>query len=301
MLKAINNAIVGFVRILPKSIVKIFAKKYVAGENLEEAINVVKVLNAKGIIATMDVLGESIQNKEEAITAKDEYLELLDAIEDHKLNSNVSIKPTQLGLGIDTEFCYNLVDEILTKAEQLNNFVRIDMEDSPYTDKTIELFLQLREKHENVGIVLQSYLRRTLDDVKMLNKKGGHYRLCKGIYVEPEKIAFKGKQEVRDNFMASLKLMFEDGNYVGIATHDKYLIDESYKMIKEMNIPNEKFEFQMLYGVTEHLRDRINKDGYKIRVYIPFGEHWYAYSIRRLQENPAMAWHITKSIFSFRK
>jgi proline dehydrogenase len=187
------------------------------------------------------------------------------------------------------------------KAAGLNNFVRIDMEDSPFTDKTIQLFLQLRKEFSNVGIVLQSYLKRTLDDVKMLNQNGGHYRLCKGIYVEPEEIAFKGKQEVRDNFMASLRLMFYDGNYVGIATHDKYLIDESYKLIKEMNIPNEKFEFQMLFGVTEYLRDKINSDGYKMRVYIPYGEHWYAYSIRRLQENPAMAWHITKSIFSFRK
>ena len=297
----INNAIVGFVKILPKSIVKIFAKKYVAGENLEEAINVVKELNAKGIVTTMDVLGEAIQNREEAIAAKIECLELLDAIEEHKLNSNVSIKPTQLGLGINTEFCYELVEEIVKKAAALNNFIRIDMEDSPYTDKTIQLFLKLREKYSNVGIVLQSYLRRTLDDVKMLNPKGGHYRLCKGIYIEPEKIAFKGKQEVRDNFMASLEQMLKDGKYVGIATHDKYLIDASYKMIEDMKISKDKFEFQMLYGVTEHLRDKINADGYKMRVYIPYGEHWYAYSIRRLQENPAMAWHITKSIFSFRK
>ena len=297
----INNAIVGFVKILPKSIVKIFAKKYVAGENLEEAIKVVKELNAKGIVTTMDVLGEAIQNREEAIAAKTECLELLDAIEEHKLNSNVSIKPTQLGLGINTEFCYELVEEIVKKAAELSNFIRIDMEDSPYTDKTIQLFLKLREKYANVGIVLQSYLRRTLDDVKMLNPKGGHYRLCKGIYVEPEKIAFKGKQEVRDNFMASLEKMLKDGNYVGIATHDKYLIDASYKMIEDMKIPKDKFEFQMLYGVTEFLRDKINADGYKMRVYIPYGEHWYAYSIRRLQENPAMAWHITKSIFSFRK
>ncbi len=297
----INNAIVGFVKILPKSIVKIFAKKYVAGENLEEAIKVVKELNAKGIVTTMDVLGEAIQNREEAIAAKTECLELLDAIEERKLNSNVSIKPTQLGLGINTEFCYELVEEIVKKAAELSNFIRIDMEDSPYTDKTIQLFLKLREKYSNVGIVLQSYLRRTLDDVKMLNPKGGHYRLCKGIYVEPEKIAFKGKQEVRDNFMASLEQMLKDGNYVGIATHDKYLIEASYKMIEDMKISKDKFEFQMLYGVTEHLRDKINADGYKMRVYIPYGEHWYAYSIRRLQENPAMAWHITKSIFSFRK
>jgi proline dehydrogenase len=300
-LNPINNAIVGFVKILPKSIVKIFAKKYVAGENLEEAIKVVKELNAKGIVTTMDVLGEAIQNREEAIAAKTECLELLDAIEERKLNSNVSIKPTQLGLGINTEFCYELVEEIVKKAAELSNFIRIDMEDSPYTDKTIQLFLKLREKYSNVGIVLQSYLRRTLDDVKMLNPKGGHYRLCKGIYVEPEKIAFKGKQEVRDNFMASLEQMLKDGNYVGIATHDKYLIEASYKMIEDMKISKDKFEFQMLYGVTEHLRDKINADGYKMRVYIPYGEHWYAYSIRRLQENPAMAWHITKSIFSFRK
>lgn len=295
----VNKVIVGFVGLLPKSIVYIFAKKYVAGPSIEDGIRVVKKLNAKGIVATMDVLGEAIKNKEEAAQTTLECLEILEAIEEHKLNANLSIKPTSLGLAVDKEFCYDQIEKLVIKANKYKNFVRIDMEDSPYTDLTIEIFLKLRQKYENVGIVVQSYLKRTLDDVKMMNKKGGHYRLCKGIYIEPPQIAYKGKQEVRDNFMAVLKQMFEEGNYVGIATHDKYLLDESYKLIKEMNIRKDKYEFQMLYGVKERLRDKINEDGHLMRIYVPFGEKWYAYSIRRLQENPNMAWHITKSILMF--
>jgi proline dehydrogenase len=174
------------------------------------------------------------------------------------------------------------------------------MEDSPFTQITIDMFKELRTKYDNVGIVLQAYLRRTYDDVVDLNKIGTNYRLCKGIYIEPEEIAFKGRQEVRDNFLKALEKMFDDGNYVGIATHDEYLIKESYRMIEEKKIPKDKYEFQMLYGVTEHLRDKINADGHKIRIYVPYGEQWYAYSMRRLQENPQVAWYITKSIFSFK-
>ena len=298
-MNVINNTIVGFVKLLPKSIVYIFAKKYVAGPSVEDGIRVVKDLNAKGIVATMDVLGEAISSKEEAEETTKECLEILDAIQDHKLNANLSIKPTSLGLAIDKDFCYEQIETLLKRAKEYNNFIRIDMEDSPYTDVTIELFLKLREKYENVGIVVQAYLKRTLEDVKMMDKKGGHYRLCKGIYVEPAEIAFKDKQEVRDNFMASLNQMLDDGNYVGIATHDKYLVDEAYRLLKEKNIPKDKYEFQMLYGVKERLRDKVNADGHLIRIYVPFGEKWYAYSIRRLQENPNMAWHITKSIFTF--
>jgi proline dehydrogenase len=156
----------------------------------------------------------------------------------------------------------------------------------------------LKEKYDNVGIVVQAYLKRTLNDVKSLNSLGTNYRLCKGIYIEPEEISYKDYQKVRDNYLEILKQMFTDGNYVGIATHDDYLVENAYKMIKEMNIPKDKYEFQMLYGVKENLRDKINADGHKIRIYVPFGEHWYKYSIRRLQENPNMAWYITKSIFS---
>lgn len=294
-----NKLIVQLVQLMPKSVVGFFSKKYIAGESLEHAINTVQDLNAKGIYATMDVLGESVTNKEEAIASKDACLEVLNAIKKHNLLSNLSIKPTQMGLAIDEDFAYEQVLELVKKAQEINNFVRIDMEDSPYTDATINLYKRIYENYKNVGVVVQSYLKRTYDDVVILNKLGTNYRLCKGIYVEPYSIAYKDKQAVRDNFMKSLAEMFKNGNYVGIATHDKYLIDESYKLIREMNIPKEKFEFQMLLGVREDLRDKINNDGYKIRVYVPFGNDWYAYSIRRLKENPSMAGHIVKSIISF--
>lgn len=295
----LNQLIVSAVKLMPKAIVKIFAQKYMAGEKLDDAVKAVKVLNAKGIVATMDVLGEAIKNKKEAEDAKLECLQVLDAIHENNLNSNLSVKPTQLGLIIDPNLCYQNLCEILDKAKSLNNFVRIDMEDSPVTSDTIALFRKLREKYDNVGIVVQAYLKRTYDDVVALDKEGTNYRLCKGIYVEPAEIAYKGKEEVRDNFLKILNRMLDDGNYVGIATHDDPLVEGAYKMIKEKNIDKSKFEFQMLYGVKEDLRDRINNDGYKIRIYVPFGEHWYAYSIRRLQENPQLAWYITKSIFSF--
>ncbi|HSL89981.1 MAG TPA: proline dehydrogenase family protein [Ignavibacteriaceae bacterium] len=294
-----NKLIVQFVQLMPKSVVGFFSKKYIAGESLEHGIKAVQELNSIGIYATMDVLGESVTNKEEAIAAKNACLEVLNAIKKHNLLSNLSIKPTQMGLAIDEDFAYEQVLELVKKANEINNFVRIDMEDSPYTDATINLYKRIYENYKNVGIVFQSYLKRTYDDVVILNKLGTNYRLCKGIYVEPHSIAYKDKQAVRDNFMKSLAEMLKNGNYVGIATHDKYLIDESYKLIREMNIPNKKFEFQMLLGVREDLRDRINNDGYKIRIYVPFGSDWYAYSIRRLKENPSMAGHIVKSIISF--
>lgn len=294
-----NQLIVQLVQLMPKTVVGFFSKKYIAGESLEDGVRVVKELNAKGIHATMDVLGESVTNKEEAVADKNICLQTLEAIAENKLLANLSIKPTQMGLAIDENFAYEQVLELVKRAREINNFVRIDMEDSPYTDATINLFKRIYEQYKNVGIVLQSYLKRTYDDVVILNKLGTTYRICKGIYVEPSIIAYKDKQAIRDNFMKALKEMFKNGNYVGIATHDKYLIDESYKLIKEMNIPKEKFEFQMLLGVREDLRDKINNDGYKIRVYVPFGKDWYAYSIRRLKENPAMAGHIVKSILSF--
>lgn len=297
----LNQSIVAFVKILPKSVVHIFAKKYIAGKTLDDAVKVVKDLNAKGIMATMDVLGESIQNKDEALVAKKECIDTLQAIYDHKLDANLSIKPTQLGLALDPDFCYNQLDEIITKAKELNNFVRIDMEDSSVTQVTIDVFNKLREKHDNTGIVVQAYLKRTLDDVKELDKNGTNYRLCKGIYVEPAEIAYKERRKVQDNYLAILEQMINDGNYVGIATHDDFLVDGSYKIIKDKNLDKNKYEFQMLYGVKENLRDKINADGHRIRVYVPYGEHWYAYSVRRLQENPQLAFYITKSVLGLDK
>jgi proline dehydrogenase len=296
--KIFNSVIVNFVKILPKSVVHLFAKKYIAGETLEDAVRVTKELNVKGILATIDVLGEAVNSKRDSELAKKECLEVLEAIDQNKLDANLSLKPTQLGLIIDKEFCYAQISEILEMAKGFKNFVRIDMEDSTTTDLTFELHNKMKEKYSNVGVVVQAYLRRTFEDVENQNKLGTHYRLCKGIYVEPETISFKDRQDVRENFLKILELMLDNGNYVGIATHDDYLIKGAYELIKKKNISKDKFEFQMLYGVKEDLRDKINADGYKIRIYVPFGEHWYKYSIRRLQENPQVAWYITKSIFS---
>lgn len=295
-----HDLLVKTVKLMPENIVWIFSKKYIAGKTLQSAIDTVKELNSKGILATLDVLGESVKSKEEATEAKNKALEVLEAIVKNKLNANLSIKPTQMGLAIDKEFAYHQIKELVKRANEINNFVRIDMEDSPYTDLTIEVYKRIYEEYSNVGIVLQAYLKRTSNDTIVLNKIGTNYRLCKGIYIEPATIAYKEKQAIRDNFMKSLELMLKNGNYVGIATHDKYLIDKSYELIKALNIPKDMFEFQMLLGVREDLRDKINKDGYKIRIYVPFGNDWYKYSIRRLQENPNIAGHIVKEFFAFR-
>ncbi len=294
----LNKAIVAVVQKMPKSIVWIFSKKYIAGETLQDAINTAKSLNEKGIYATLDVLGEAIQNKTEALNFKNDALKVLDAIIENNLMANLSLKPSQMGLNLDEKFAYNQISELCEKAKTINNFVRLDMEDSTLTDPTLNLYKKLHEKFSNVGVVVQAYLRRTYDDVVRFNKIGTNYRLCKGIYVESPNISYKDKQAIRDSYMKCLKAMFKEGNYVGIATHDEYLINEAYKLIKEMNIPKDKFEFQMLLGVREDLRDKINNDGYKIRIYVPFGEQWYLYSMRRLKENPQVAGHVFKNLFS---
>lgn len=296
---AFNKLIVRVVQLMPKPVVGFFSKKYIAGETLKDAVNFVKSLNAKGIYATMDVLGESVANKSESVKCKNEALEVLEAIEKNKLMANLSIKPTQMGLAIDEQFAYEQILELVKRAAEYKNFVRIDMEDSPFTDKTLNLYKRIYADYKNVGIVIQAYMKRSIDDVVALDKIGTNYRLCKGIYVEPAAIAYKGKQEVRDNYLKLLDQMFKDGNYVGIATHDKPLIDAAYTRIKEQNIAKDKFEFQMLLGVREDLRDKINADGYKIRIYVPFGKDWYAYSVRRLKENPSVAGHIAKSFLTF--
>ena len=296
---AFNNLIVRVVQLMPKPVVGFFSKKYIAGETLQDAVDFVKRLNSKGIYATMDVLGESVANKSESIKCKNEALEVLEAIEKNKLMANLSIKPTQMGLAIDEHFAYEQILELVKKAAEYKNFVRIDMVDSPFTDKTLNLYKRIYADYKNVGVVIQAYMKRSIEDVVELDKIGTNYRLCKGIYVEPAAIAYKGKQEVRDNYLKLLDQMFKDGNYVGIATHDKPLIDAAYTRIKEQNIAKDKFEFQMLLGVREDLRDKINADGYKIRIYVPFGKDWYAYSVRRLKENPSVAGTIAKSFLTF--
>jgi proline dehydrogenase len=297
----LNNIIVSAVKVMPKSVVGFFSRKYIAGESLDSAVSLVKDLNAKGIYATLDVLGESVTNEKEARRAFDNAMKVFEAIVKHRLKANISIKPTQLGLSFDEQFACEQIRMLVKRASEIDNFVRIDMEDSKYTDATINIYKTLFEEFSNVGIVLQAYLKRSYNDTVILNKLGTNYRICKGIYVEPASLAYKNKQMIRNNFLKMLESMLKNGNYVGIATHDEFLIDSAYRMIKELNIPNEKFEFQMLLGVREDLRNKINNDGYKIRIYVPFGEDWYAYSIRRLKENPQIAGYIVHNIFSFKK
>ena len=298
----LHNLIVNSVKILPKSFIYLFAKKYIAGKTLAAGITVTKKMNAEGISATMDILGESVTKREDAINFKNQFLELLDIIEYEKLDSNISTKPTQFGLNIGLEFCYEIYVEIVERAKKYNNFVRIDMEDSSTTSDIITLYKKLYEKYpENVGIVLQVYLKRTMDDIIELNKLKTDYRLCKGIYIEPKEIAYKSRDEIRDSFIDCLNKVIDDDCYVGIATHDDPIVKRAYKIIEERKLRKDQYEFQMLYGVQESLRSKINTDGHKMRVYVPFGEQWYFYAIRRLQENPKLAWYIFKSIFPFTK
>jgi proline dehydrogenase len=295
----LNKLIVTTLPAVPKAIVRKFANKYIAGEKLEDAIRVVKELNAKGIMATLDVLGEAITTKEEAIAARNEILELFPTIQKEKLDSNVSIKLTQLGLKLDRQFCFENVRMVVSKAKEMNNFVRIDMEDSPTTDDTIWIYREIRKEFKNSGIALQAYLRRTEQDADRLIKEGlGHFRLCKGIYIEPAAIAFKDHDEINQNYISVLKNMLEQKVYIGIATHDDVLVDAAYRFIDSMKLKKSEYEFQMLLGVREDLREKILKDGHRLRVYVPFGEHWYKYSIRRFKENPQIAGYVFKALFN---
>lgn len=286
---------------MPKSIVQFFSSRYIAGETLESAVDLVKELNSKGIYVTLDVLGESVNDIEKATAAFNKTMKVFDAISNNSLMANLSIKPTQLGLSFDEELTYKHILLLVKRAAELDNFVRIDMEDSPYTDATIRIYKRIFEEYNNVGIVLQAYLKRSYSDTILLNNLGADYRLCKGIYIEPVSISYKDKQAIRDNYVKILECMLKNGNYVGIATHDKYLINEAYRLIKENKVLKDKFEFQMLLGVRSDLRDKIKNYGYKVRIYVPFGEDWYPYSMRRLKENPQIAGHIIKNIFSFKQ
>ena len=294
----INNLVVGITSIMPKKFVKIFADKYIAGITLDDVIEKVRQLNGKNIMATIDVLGESVSDKKEAERMKDACCEVLHAIDNYNLKSNLSIKLTSLALSIDYDFCKGLVSEILQTAKETENFVRIDMEDSTVTDKTIQMYEEMRKIYDNTGLVLQAYLRRTEEDAVRLMKEKSNFRLCKGIYIEPEEIAFKGKQEIRDNYMKVLRLMLENKAYVGIATHDDYLIDRAMKLIDELKLKNTEYEFQMLLGIREGLHEKILNKGHRLRIYTPFGEKWYEYSMRRFKENPHFAGQVAKGILT---
>ena len=297
-MNVLNKVLVPTISVLPKGVVKLFANKYIAGDKLSDAVNTVKNLNQKKLMATIDVLGESITEKSEAVMSKDENIKVLNAIHTNNLDCNLSIKLTMLGLNIDSEFCRDQVTEILEKAKSLKRFVRIDMEDSSVTESTIKIFEESKKRFDNVGIVIQAYLRRSEEDIIRLTEIGANFRICKGIYIEPEEIAFKNGDEIRENFLKILKLALEKKSYVGIATHDEYLIRESVKMVKEMKLRKDEYEFQMLLGVKENIREEAVEKGHRMRIYVPFGQRWYEYSIRRFKENPNLAGQVLKSIFT---
>lgn len=294
----LNNLIVKTLPLLPKSLIYIFAKKYIAGEELKDAIAATKELEALGGMTTIDVLGEFVEEKEQALHEKIMCLKVLEAISEHNLPSYLSVKPTSLGLGIDVDFAYNNIKELVQKASEMWLWVRLDMENSPYTTKTLDLYRKLRKDgFTNVGIVIQAYMRRSEDDIRSLLELKPSIRLCKGIYNEDKTIAFKDAEEIRSNFKKLLELMIEKGLYSAIATHDEPLINHARNLIEEKKIERSDYEFQMLLGVRNKRRNELLQEGHPLRVYIPFGKDWYGYSTRRLKENPNMAGHIFKAIF----
>jgi proline dehydrogenase len=287
---------------VPGPIVGFFAKGYIAGEELKHAVQVTKDLNGKGMMTTIDILGEFIKTKEEATFFKGQCLEILRTIDAEKLDANLSLKPTQMGLELDKEFTFANIREIVVLAAELNNFVRIDMEDHPCTDDTIEFFRRLREEFPgHVGVVLQSYLRRTLDDIDSLSDGPLNFRLCKGIYNEPRQVAYKEMETINRSFVCCLDKMFAKGAYVGIATHDEKLVFESLQLINKHGLKRDDYEFQMLLGVDQELRDLIVAQGHRLRVYVPYGESWLPYSRRRLKENPSIAQHALRQMLGMKR
>jgi proline dehydrogenase len=294
----LNKLVVASLPAVPRPVVRHFASRYIAGDSLEQAVTCVRRLNAEEhVMATMDVLGEDISTRAEADEARRDAEEVLHAIARERLDSNLSIKLTSLGLKVDKSFCQENVQKILRVASRYGNFVRIDMEDSSCTSDTIEVFRAVHADHANCGIVLQAYLRRTEADVRALVGSRANVRLCKGIYREPDAIAFQGRAEVQQNFLHLLRVLLEHGCYVGIATHDSVLVDGASAMIREMGLDRNAYEFQMLLGVRPELRRTLVREGHRLRLYVPFGEHWYAYSVRRFKENPEVAGYIFRALF----
>ncbi len=276
-----------------------FALRFVAGETLSQAVSAIEALNKQGITATFDHLGENISTEAEARAAADSYIEVLKRIESSKINSNVSLKLTQMGMDIDEDLCFQNVARICACARDFNNFVRIDMESSAYTDRTLAIFRRLWHEsgYRNVGVVLQAYLYRTEQDVKEMNKLGARVRLCKGAYNEPESVAFPKKADVDANYARLVRLLLTEGNYPGIATHDTRLIEYTKRFAEKRKVDKSKFEFQMLYGIRRKEQLALTQLGYNMRVYVPYGQEWYPYFMRRLAERPANVVFIVGNLF----
>ena len=296
-MKALNRFLVQTLPLVPRAVVRRIASRYVAGETLDDALRLVRHLNAEGCLATLDVLGEDVTRREETEQAVADYQRALSEIAARRLDSNISVKLTALGLKLDADECRKQFVRIVEAAKSQGNFVRIDMEDSSVTEETIRIFLEFRERYERVGIVLQAYLRRSADDARRLAAVRANVRVCKGIYVEPPQIAFQDREEIRTSCMQLVGSLLASGCYVGIATHDPALVERSVALVESRGLSREAYEFQMLLGVAGDLRRRLVAGGHRLRVYVPYGEAWYAYSVRRLKENPSIAGHVLAGLF----
>jgi len=297
----LNKIVVASLPLIPRPVVRFFAGRYIAGETIGHAVEAVRQLNTEGVLTTIDVLGEDITTKEEAIASREQSNEVLQTIAREKLGGNLSIKLTSLGLKIDRDFCRENVREILKIAAGYGIFVRFDMEDSTCTTDTIEIFRALHREFPLTGIVLQAYLHRTEEDARRLIAEGVNFRLCKGIYKESPEIAFQSRTDVQKNYLRLLEMMVKGGSYVGIATHDSVLVDGALEMIRTMGLAKDRYEFQMLLGVRPELRRTLVRGGHTVRLYVPFGEHWYGYSTRRFKENPEVAGYVFKALFTLNK
>lgn len=288
---------------LPKGLVWQFSKRYVAGETMEDAIKISRQLNAGNMRVTVDLLGEFITDLNQARQNTDMYLQMIDHFQLAGIDCSFSLKPTSFGLLLDEEVCYKNIRSIVEAAASFDFFVRIDMEDSSCTEIEIRLFQRLQKEFPgNVAIVVQAYLRRTMQDIQSMLKNNAstapiNFRLCKGIYVEPEKIAYKDYNEVRKHFVEDLEYMLSNNAFAAIATHDKFLVDEALRLLEKYHVSKNQYEFQMLYGVTPHLRDEIVVTGHPMRIYVPFGKDWFAYCTRRIKENPKIAGDVLKALF----
>lgn len=298
MINVLNLLLIKTITLMPKSIVRVFAGKYVAGENHSTALSTVKSLNHQGFAATIDILGEHIKDRIQAKEVVLEYIDLYDEIAENNLDCNISVKPSHIGLDISENIFLENLQLLIDKAMTTKNFLRIDMESSLATDATINAYTQALKKSDSVGTVFQAYLFRTLDDIRSIQNNHLNFRLCKGIYKESKDISIQDRKYINDNYLKILRYAFTVNNYVGIATHDIDLLKDIYALIQELDVPSTQFEFQVLYGVPmsgwleKHL-----ENGYKVRVYVPFGPDWYDYSIRRLKENPNIAGYIIKNLF----
>ncbi|CAN5906513.1 proline dehydrogenase family protein [soil metagenome] len=292
----VDKAIASSVAVIPRPVVKRISSRYIAGERLEEAVTTIRKLNEDGCVATVDVLGETSDNKREAAAKLRAYEDVLDALDEHSLKSGISVKLTGLGLLFDEELCRSNLEEVVEYAAEKGRFVRVDMEDSPFTATTIQMVLDMHERHGNTGAVIQAYLRRSLQDVVRLAEAGVTVRLCKGIYDEQRRIAYKNFHTVRHHYVVLLEELLRSGVYVGIATHDEHLVLHAQRLIHQLKVPADRYEFQMLLGVDEELRNILVESGHRVRVYVPFGGEWYEYSTRRLQENPKIARYVAEDV-----